>query len=192
MSTDSTGTPADVQEFAAFLERYHTDVALRHLHVVRVVMGSFFAVLVVVWNYFRLHGQGADERVTRIATMVCAVHVLACLVTLVLAQRSFIAALTRDATTMRERAWKVAQFVHRRSNILLLLAFTGQVLVLAGTLFRLHLFAADGEVLLVALVPTVLLLVHGLGEIPTRERLCRLYARLTASAQGTMAAPHPG
>ena len=73
----------------------------------------------------------------------------------------------------------MAHFVHRRSNVLLLLAFTGQVLVLAGTLFRLHLFAADGEVLLVALVPTALLLVHGLGEIPTRSRLCRLYARLS-------------
>ena len=31
----------------------------------------------------------------------------------------------------------------------------------------------------VALVPTALLVVHGLGEVPTRSRLCRLYARLT-------------
>jgi hypothetical protein len=192
MSTDTVGGPGDVAEFSAFLERYHTDVALRQLHFLRVMMGSFFAVLVVAWNYFRLAGQVADGRVSRIAEVVCALHVLACLVTLLVTQRKFINEFSRDVASLRERAWQVAQFVHRRGNILLLLAFTGQVLVLLGTLFRLHLFATDGEVLLIALVPTALLVVHGLGEIPTRHRLCRLYAYLTSRTRGGLAGSASG
>ena len=70
--------------------------------------------------------------------------------------------------------------MHRRGNVLLVLAATGHALVLIGTEFKLHLFAADGGVLLVALVPTALLLVHGMIQVPTRARLCALYARLTS------------
>jgi hypothetical protein len=149
-------------------------------------------VLVVAWNYFRLAGQVADGRVARIAEVVCALHVLACLVTLLVTQRKFIDELSRDVASLRERAWKVAQFVHRRGNVLLLLAFTGQVLVLLGTLFRLCLFATNGEVLLIALVPTALLVAHGLGEIPTRNRLCRLYAHLTSRTRSGLAGSAPG
>jgi hypothetical protein len=192
MSTDTAGGPGEVAAFSAFLERYHTDVALRQLHFLRVMMGSFFAVLVVAWNYFRLAGQVPDQRISRIAEVVCAVHVLACLVTLLVAQRKFINEFSREVATLRERAWQVAQFVHRRGNILLLLAFTGQVVVLVGTLFRLCLFARDGEVLLIALVPTALLVVHGLGEIPTRQRLCRLYAYLTSRPRNGLAGPASG
>ncbi len=192
MASSPPGTPDDVAEFSAFLERYHTDVALRQLHYLRVMMGCFFAVLVVAWNNFRLIGQVTDLRVSRIAEVVCALHVLACLVTLVLTRRRFGNELARQAASLRERAWQVAHFVHRRSNILLLLAFSGQVLVLVGTLFRLHLFATDGEVLLIALVPTALLVVHGLGEIPTRDRLCRLYIELTGGSPGGLAGQAPG
>ncbi len=192
MSTDAAHGPDDMAEFSAFLERYHTDVALRQLHYLRVMMGSFFAVLVVAWNYFRLAGQVADERVSRIAEVACALHVLACLITLLVTQRKFIGEFSRDVASLRERAWQVAHFVHRRGNMLLLLAFTGQVLVLIGTLFRLRLFASEGEVLLIALVPTALLVVHGLIEIPTRHRLCRLYAYLSSRTRNGIAGPASG
>ena len=93
----STDTPTGAADFAAFVARYHTDVALRKMHFARLFLGL-----------------GA-----------------ACLVVLVI-----------------------------------------------GTEFRLRLFADDGGVMLVVLIPTLLLIIHGLGEAPTRARLAQLYARL--------------
>jgi hypothetical protein len=173
----SSAAPTGTEDFAAFVTRYHTDVALRKLHFARLCLGLGGAVLVIVFNYFRIGDHGAEAIVTQTATVVCAVHVLACLVTLFLARRRFLADFRRHAATLKDRAWQVAQFVQRRGNVLLLLAATGHVLVVIGTEFRLRLFAADGDILLVTLIPTLLLIVHGLGEIPTQERLVRLYER---------------
>jgi len=181
-TTASTAAPAnDIGEFAAFVARYHTDVALRKLHFARLLLGLGGAMLVVVFNYFRIGDHGAETVVIQAATVVCALHVLACLVTLFLARRRFLADFSKRAQTLKDRAWQVAQFVQRRGNVLLLLAATGHVLVVIGTEFRLRLFAADGDILLVTLIPTVLLVIHGLGEVPTQARLVRLYAR-TGSA----------
>jgi hypothetical protein len=180
--SDAPTTPAaatGVEAFAAFITRYHTDATLRRLHFARLVMGIGGALVVVLFNHFRLSGPGAEEIVTRIATVVCTLHVVACLVTLFLARQRFLADIRRHAGSLKDRAWQVAQFVQRRGNVLLLLAATGHVLVVVGTEFRLRMFAPDGGILLVALVPSLLLLLHGLGEIPTRERLVRLYARIT-------------
>jgi hypothetical protein len=183
MSTHpSTQAPASsIDEFAAFVARYHTDVALCKLHFARLMLGLGGAVLVVVFNYFRIGDHGAEAVVTQTAMVVCALHVLACLVTLFLARRRFLADFSQRAESLKDRAWQVAQFVQRRGNILLLLAATGHVLVVIGTEFRLRLFASDGDILLVALIPTLLLIIHGLGEVPTQARLVRLYAR-TGSA----------
>jgi hypothetical protein len=175
--------PGGIDEFAAFVARYHTDVALRKLHFARLFLGLGAATLVVVFNALRIGAQGAEQIVTQVATVVCAVHVLACLVTLFLARRRLVADFTRQAESLRDRAWQVAQFVQRRGNVLLVLAATGHVLVVIGTEFRLRLFADDGGILLVTLIPTLLLLIHGFGEIPTRERLVRLYARVAGGPQ---------
>lgn len=179
----STTAPTGIEDFAAFVSRYHTDVALRKLHFARLFLGLGAASLVVVFNVFRLGNQGAEHIVTQIATVICALHVLGCLVTLFVARRRFLTDFTRATTTLKDRAWQVAQFVQRRGNILLVLAATGHVLVVIGTEFRLRLFANDGGILLVTLIPTVLLIIHGLSEIPTQARLVRLYARVGASAQ---------
>ncbi len=189
MASDQSGRPGETMDFPAFLERYRTDVALRQLHLVRVAMGLFWALAVVAYNHFRIAAPGAEAVVTRVATVVCAVHVVACLVTFLIARRRLLADMRRDGGSLRERAWQVANFVQRRGNTLLMLAFTGQVLVLIGTEFKLRLFGADGEVLLVALVPTLLLAAHGIGEIPTRERLCRLYERLVRHTSPMAQAP---
>jgi hypothetical protein len=180
MSTHpSTQAPAGgIEEFAAFVARYHTDVALRKLHFARLMLGLGGAVLVVAFNYFRIGGHGAESVVTQTATVVCALHVLACLVTLFLARRRFLADFSQRADSLKDRAWQVAQFVQRRGNVLLMLAATGHVLLVIGTEFRLRLFAADGDILLVTLIPTLLLIIHGLGEVPTQARLVRLYARV--------------
>lgn len=187
MSDATPDRPAGngVEAFAAFIARYHTDAALRRLHFARLTMGVGGALVVVLFNHFRLSGPGAEEIVTRIATVVCALHVVACLVTLYLARRRFLGDIRRHAESLKDRAWQVAQFVQRRGNVLLILAATGHVLVVIGTEFRLRLFAPDGGVLLVALVPSLLLLLHGLGEIPTRERLVRLYMRITGERAPT-------
>jgi hypothetical protein len=170
--------PTGIENFAAFIARYHTDVALRKLHFVRLFMGLGGAVLSVMFNYLRLGNVGAEVVVTKVATVICGLHVLGCLVTLVLARRRFLADFTRQAATLKDRAWQIAEFVQRRGNILLVLAATGHVLVVIGTEFRLRLFADDGGILLVTLIPTLLLIIHGLSEIPTQERLVRLYARM--------------
>lgn len=176
-----TTAPTGIEEFAAFVSRYHTDVALRKLHFARLFLGLGATVLVVIFNVFRLGNQGAEHIVTQTATVVCALHVIGCLVTLYIARRRFLADFTRATTTLKDRAWQVAQFVQRRGNILLVLAATGHILVVIGTEFRLRLFADDGGILLVTLIPTVLLIIHGLSEIPTQERLVRLYERLGTS-----------
>ena len=178
----STTAPISSENFAAFVTRYHTDVALRKLHFARLFLGLGGAALVVVFNYFRLGSQGAEHIVTQTATVICALHVLGCLVTLFIARRWFVADFNRDAATLKDRAWKIAQFIQRRGNILLVLAATGHVLVLIGTEFRLRLFADDGGILLVTLIPTLLLIIHGLSEVPTQARLVRLYERLGASS----------
>lgn len=179
----SNAAPTGIDEFAAFVARYHTDVALRKLHFARLFLGLGAASLVVIFNVFRLGNQGADVVVTHTAWVICALHVLGCLVTLFLARRRFLADFSRATTTLKDRAWQVAQFVQRRGNILLVLAATGHILVVIGTEFRLRLFADDGGILLVTLIPTVLLIIHGLSEIPTQKRLVRLYERVGASAQ---------
>lgn len=174
----NTASAPAIEDFADFVARYHTDVALRKLHFARLLLGLGGAALVMVFNYFRIGNEGAEAVVTQMATVVCALHVLGCLVTLFLARRRFLNDFRQQASTLKDRAWQVAQFVQRRGNILLLLAATGHVLVLIGTEFRLRLFAADGDILLIALIPTLLLIIHGLGEIPTRTRLVRLYERV--------------
>lgn len=169
--------PSGTEEFAAFVERYHTDVPLRKMHFARLFLGLGVACLVMVFNYFRLGERGADEVVTQVATVVCGLHVVGCLVALILARRKFLADVRQQATTLRDRVWQIANFVQRRGYVLLVLAATGHVLVVIGTEFRLRMFASDGDVMLVMLIPTLLLVIHGLSEIPTRERLVRLYAR---------------
>lgn len=171
-------SPPAAADFAEFVARHHTDVALRKLHFARLCLGLAGAAMVVGFNYFRIGDRGAEQVVIQTATVICALHVLACLVTLFLARRRFIADFRRHAATLTDRAWQVAQFVQRRGNILLLLAATGHVLVVIGTEFRLRLFASDGDILLVTLIPTLLLIIHGLGEVPTRERLVQLYGRM--------------
>jgi hypothetical protein len=182
-TNENPTTQANKEEFLTFLERYHTDAMLCKLHYAKVMMGTFWAVVLVAWNGLRMHGEiptQVSQKIVYIAVMVCGVHVLACLVTLLIARRKFIKELGTNVATMRERVWLVVQFVQRRGNVLLILAFTGQVLVLIATFFQLRVFSADGSVLLILLIPTVLLMVHGLTEVPTKGRLCRLYVRIAS------------
>lgn len=171
----------ELDDFLAFLDRHQTDVALRKLHFLRLFIGMVGAGAVIIYNALRITPPGAQEIVTQVATVVCTVFALACLATLVLMRRRFVADLRRQATTLRERVWQVANFNNRQGNILLLLAATGQAVILIGTEFKLRLFGADGAVLSICLIPSLLLLVHGLGDIPTRHRLQRLYAIIVAA-----------
>jgi hypothetical protein len=171
----------DLDDFLAFLDRHQTDVALRKLHFLRLVIGMIGASAVIAYNALRITPPGAEAIVTQVATVVATAYVLACLTTLVLMRRRFVADLRRQAESLRERVWQVANFSHRQGNILLLLAATGQAVVLLGTEFKLRLFGADGAVLSICLIPSLLLLVHGLGDIPTRHRLQRLYAVIVAA-----------
>lgn len=170
---------ASIADFAAFIERYRTDVALRKLHFARLMLGLGGATLAIAFNYFHTNDQrNVNAVVTQTAFVICALHILGCFITVFLTRRRFLHDFRQASHTLKDRAWQVAQFVQRRGNILLILAATGHVLVLIATEFRLHLFAADGNILLVTLIPTLLLIIHGVSEIPTRARLLQLYERV--------------
>jgi hypothetical protein len=185
MSPDQSETQSDpaspptVADFSSFVERYHTDVTLRKLHFARLVLGVGGSCLAITYTWLRLDPRGAQAVVIQGATIIAGLHVLVCLVTLFIARQRLLNDFQRHTQALRERVWQVAQFLQRRGAVLLILAASGQMLIVIGTHFRLHLFAPDGDVLLVTLIPTVLLLIHGIGEIPTRERLERIYQRLS-------------
>ncbi len=165
-------------DFSSFVERYHTDVALRKMHFARLLLGIGGAALAIVYNWLRLDPRGAQEVVIQVATIIAGLHVFGCLITLFIARRRFLADFQRQTLALRDRVWQVAQFLQRRGAVLLILAASGDMLIVIGTHFRLHIFAPDGDVLLLTLIPTALLLAHGIAEIPTRDRLERLYRRL--------------
>ena len=170
---------ASIADFAAFVAHYRTDLALRKLHFARLVLGLGGTTLAVAFNYFYTSEQrNVDAVVTQTAFVVCALYMLGCFITVFLARRRFLNDFRQPSHTLKDRAWQVAQFVQRRGNILLILAATGHVLILIATEFRLHLFATDGNILLVTLIPTLLLIIHGVSEIPTRARLLQLYERV--------------
>jgi hypothetical protein len=171
-------SPPTAGDFGVFIDRYHPDLKLRRLHFARLILGVGGASLAVIYNFLRLDPRSAQEAVVEVATIIAGLHVFGCLVTLLVARWRFLADFHRHTEDLRERAWQVAQYIQRRGAVLLVLAATGDALIVIGTHFRLHLFAPDGDVLLLMLIPTALLLVHGLCEIPTRERLLRLYQRL--------------
>ena len=175
-SASGAAAPVDVAGFAGFVERYRTDVALRRLHFQRLAIGLLGACAVVAFNRFRIVGHGAAHIVTTAATVICLAYLVVCAVVLVLARRRMLSRLQRRARSLYDQAWQVAESFQRRGRVLLLLAYAGHCLLLIGTEFRLRLFAQDGDVLALTLIPTVLLLVHGLSEVPTRERLVQAYA----------------
>jgi hypothetical protein len=170
---------ATTGEFQTFLARYHTDVTLKKLHYSRLMLGLGGAVLSLAYNALRLDpSYVAAAIVIQVATVVAGVHIVACLLTLFIARWRFIRDFRSHRDSLRDRAWQVAQYLQRRGAVLLVLAATGHILIVIATHFRLHLFQSDGDVLLVVLIPTFLLIIHGLFEIPTRARMERLYRSL--------------
>ena len=168
--------PVDVAGFTGFVERYHTDVTLRRLHFQRLAIGLAGALGVIGFNRLRVTSHGASHLVTDVATVICLAYLVVCAVVLVRERRLMLTGRQRRARSLYDQAWQVAEFFQRRGRVLLLLAYAGHCLLLIGTEFRLRLFAEDGDVLALTLIPTVLLLVHGLSDIPTRERLVKVYA----------------
>jgi hypothetical protein len=63
---------------------------------------------------------------------------------------------------------------------MLLLAASGHAALVLGTLIGLDVFTRDGRILLASLAPTLLLIIHGLTEIPTREKLITIQATALA------------
>ena len=176
VSAASTTPPVDVAGFTGFVERYRTDVTLRRLHFQRLAIGLAGALGVIAFNRLRVTSHGAPHVVTDVATVVCLAYLLICGVVLVRERRLMLTGLQRRARSLYDQAWQVAEYFQRRGRVLLLLAYAGHCLLLIGTEFRLRLFGEGGDVLALTLIPTVLLLVHGLSDIPTRERLVKVYA----------------
>ncbi|MBA2481993.1 MAG: hypothetical protein H0V44_15110 [Planctomycetes bacterium] len=176
----TTERPASHDEFAAFLERYHIDLALQKRHFMRLAVGLTASLAVVAYNAFHRHAdQGLNERTNAIEWTIL-VHLILCLLVILVYGWRLRAQLRGHAETMREQVLRVVDFVHRWGNLLLFLAATGHGVLVFGTMLGLDVFSRDGRVLLITLAPTLLVIIHGITQIPTRDRLVSIHDRVVS------------
>ncbi|MBA3708367.1 MAG: hypothetical protein H0W83_06075 [Planctomycetes bacterium] len=176
-------------EFSAFLERYQVDIALQRRHFMRLAVGLAASLVAVAYNAFHKHAeQGIQERSYTIEWMIL-IHLVLCLMVILFYGWRLRAGLRKHAATLREQVLRVVDFVHRWGNLLLFLAATGHGVLVFGTLLGLDVFSHDGRVLLMTLTPTLLVIIHGITQIPTRDRLVSIHDRLLTGGAAAGGAP---
>jgi hypothetical protein len=170
------------QGFAAILDRYRIPQVLQRAHRLRLRVALAAAALAVAYNLLhpllRPQADGAAHQAA--FALVCwsylGLATLAWLIAQALLRRRL---LRRDgADGARERAWRVAQYVHGRGNLLLLLAASGLAVLLVGSYLGLGLLTRGGWPLALGLAPTAALAVFSRVAEPGRERLLRLHDRI--------------
>ncbi len=163
-------------QFAAFIARYHIDLILVKRHFMRLGLGLFVSLVVTAYNAFHPHADSDLHLRSQAAEWLIIIHLMLCLVVVVVYGWRLRSDLRRHAETVRERVMQVVDFVHRWGNLLLLLAASGHIVLVMGTLIGLDVFSHEGRVLLATLAPTLLLIIHGITQIPTRDRLASIHA----------------
>jgi hypothetical protein len=176
MNAPEASMSGGLAQFAAIVERYRIDLVLVKRHYLRLAVGLGGSLLVIAYNAFHAHASDRLDERLRVAGWLVLVHLLICFLIVMVYRTRLRRGLRRQPPTMRGRVMQVVDFVHRSGNLLLLLAATGHAALVLGTLLGLDVFSRHGWVLLVTLAPTVLLIVHGLTQIPTRDRLCAIHA----------------
>jgi hypothetical protein len=171
----TTETRAGHAEFAAFLDRYRIDLALQKRHFMRLAVGLAASLVAVAYNAFHRHAEQALTERSHAVEWLILIHLILCLVVILVYGWRLRAELRKHAETIREQVLRVVDFVHRWGNLLLFLAATGHGVLVFGTLLGLDVFSRDGRVLLMALAPTLLVIIHGITQIPTRDRLVSIH-----------------
>jgi hypothetical protein len=171
-----------VVEFAAVVMHYHIDRVLIRRHYQRLAMGLGASALVIAYNMFHSHAQQGLQLRTQLAAWLVLAFLVFCLVMLTLSAMREQTSLRRPAATIRLRVMQVVDVVHRSGNLMLLLTAIGHGVLIIGTLIGLDLYSREGRVLIGALAPVILLCAHGLTQIPTCQRLCKIYG-LTQSME---------
>jgi hypothetical protein len=167
-------------QFAAIVERYRIDLVLVKRHYLRLAVGLGASLLVIAYNAFHAHATEDIHRRVIIAGWLILAHLLACFLVVAICGWRLRAGLRRRPATMRASVMQVVDFVHRWGNVMLLLAASGHAALVLGTLIGLDVFTREGRILLASLAPTLLLIIHGLTEIPTREKLLTIQASALA------------
>jgi hypothetical protein len=182
---EATRAPAPVgtPQFSAFIARYRIDMILLKRHFMRLGLGLFVSLIVTAYNAFHAHADSDLHLRSLTAEWLIIIHLVLCLLAVLVVGWRLRADLRRHAATLRERVMQVVDFVHRWGNLLLFLAATGHIVLVFGTLIGLDVFSREGRILLATLAPTLLLMIHGVTQIPTRDRLCSIHdATADASA----------
>jgi hypothetical protein len=173
-------TKADPEEFSAFLARYHIDLVLQKRHFMRLGIGMVASLVVLSYNVFHPHAAAEMRERSNTAEWIILIHLMLCLAIITVYGWRLRRELRRQAVTLREQAMRVVNFVHRWGNLLLFLAATGHGVLVLGTMLGLDVFSRDGWMLLISLAPTLLVIIHGVTQVPTVDRLCSIH-RMTKS-----------
>jgi hypothetical protein len=170
-------------EFAGFIQRYRIDLVLMRRHYLRLAVGLVASLVVLSYNAF--HDHAVDEMQTRglVADWMILVFLVLCLVIVTIRGWRLRAMLRRPPLNMRMSVMQVVDFVHHWGNLLLFLAAIGHGVLAFATTVGLDVFTRDGRVLLATLAPTLLLMLHGLTQLPTCERLCAIHAAAVAARE---------
>lgn len=162
-------------QFTQLIDRHHLSRSLTQMHWARVVMALMGGSLVVGYNLLR--ADGADPQLASIGLAIAAPLLLAGLVAVWWRGRCLRRRLRQPAPNLREGALRVADYVNGLGNALLWLAAVGHMLAAVATIFHFRLsLRLDGEVVLLLLAPTLLLVGYALLRVPSDARLRRLHA----------------
>ena len=172
------GHAAEAGEFAAFVDRYRIDRWLCRQHWQRVGLGITATAAVVAYNIGHRHAHDQMELRAAIAQSLVLAYLVGCLVAMLLHGWRLRQELHRRAPSMRDEVRQVINFVHRWGSLLMFLAACGHLVVVFGTMLGLDLRTHDGSVLLWGLLPTAMVVIHGVVQVPTRARLIALYEGL--------------
>jgi len=166
-------------DFKAYIDRYRLAGKLTELHWQRVVIGSLGAMMAVGYNLWRAPGQ--DSGLGPLVVGLSVAFLIGGLIAMVGTHRRLYARLRDPGATARLQALAVVDCVNGMGNCLLLLAAIGHGLLVLATVFKTRIGPTlGGEGVLLVLIPTVLLVIHGFTRIPDNRVLLGLHRRGSA------------
>lgn len=172
---DGASLSEGVDEFAGLVRRYRIDLLLVKRHFLRLALCLGATLGAIAYNVFHLHAEDRLHERSELALGMILCYLGVSLAVIGLVGWRLQRTLRRQPPTMRQRVMQVVDFVHRWANLLMVLAAIGHGVLMLGTLIGLDVFSSEGRILLATLAPTALVIIHGLTQIPTIDRLCAIH-----------------
>lgn len=155
---------------ADLIDRFRVVQKLRRLHLQQVGLGLFTTVATIAYNL--VTPPAAQEISTAVAMSCGALFVLLGAAMVWIRVEGCRRRMTAPAPTPRERALRLAEGTSRIGSAWLMWTTMGNLVLGLGTVARLRLGAEPESLLLwFSLLPAVGLVLHGVANVPTRERL---------------------